>query len=79
MQNFIVSLFENFDENQDLYEENGNRDKYYEKTYLISYFVINSILLNNYQEFINWCEMNNVNILQFDNENHETKQTLIRK
>ena len=64
---------------QDLYEENGNRDKYYEKTYLISYFVINSILLNNYQEFINWCEMNNVNILQFDNENHETKQTLLCK
>jgi hypothetical protein len=61
---------------QDMYDTNGsNRDKlYYEKTYLISYFIINSILLNNYQEFINWCLTNNVNILQFDNENYEKKQ-----
>ena len=61
---------------QDLYDTNSaNRDKlYYEKTYLISYFVINAILLNNYQEFIKWCINNNVNILQFDIENYEKKQ-----
>lgn len=57
---------------QDLYGSDSY--KYNEKTYLISYFVINAILLNNYQEFINWCEMNNVNILQFDNEKYEEKQ-----
>jgi hypothetical protein len=59
-----------------MYDNNSsNRDKlYYEKTYLISYFVINSILLNNYQEFIKWCINNNVNVLQFDNENYEKKQ-----
>jgi hypothetical protein len=64
---------------QDLYDTNSNnRDKlYYEKTYLISYFVINAILLNNYQEFINWCLKNNVNVLQFDNENYEKKQMLL--
>ena len=61
---------------QDLYDTNSaNRDQlYYEKTYLISYFVINAILLNNYQEFINWCLKNNINVLQFDNENYEKKQ-----
>ena len=61
---------------QDLYDTNSaNRDQlYYEKTYLISYFVINAILLNNYQEFINWCIKNNINVLQFDNENYEKKQ-----
>ena len=61
---------------QDLYDTNSaNRDQlYYEKTYLISYFVINAILLNNYQEFIKWCINNNVNVLQFDNENYEKKQ-----
>jgi hypothetical protein len=57
---------------QDLYGSNSY--KYNEKTYLISYFVINAILLNNYEEFINWCEKNNINILQFDNEKHEEKQ-----
>lgn len=65
---------------QDLYGiENGNRDKYYEKTYLISYFVINAIMLNNYQEFIIWCLKNNTNVLHFDNENHEAKQILLCK
>ena len=66
---------------QDMYDMNSaNRDKlYYEKTYLISYFVINSILLNNYQEFINWCLKNNVNVLQFDNENYEKKQISLCK
>jgi hypothetical protein len=61
---------------QDMYDNNSvNRDNlYYEKTYLISYFIINSILLNNYQEFIHWCLNNNVNVLQFDNENYEKKQ-----
>jgi hypothetical protein len=66
---------------QDLYDTNSaKRDKlYYEKTYLISYFVINAILLNNYQEFINWCITNNINVLQFDNENYEKKQILFCK
>ena len=64
---------------QDLYEENGNRDKYYEKTYLISYFIINSILLNNYQEFIKWCLENNINILHFDNNNSSEKQISLCK
>ena len=66
---------------QDMYDNNSaNRDKlYYEKTYLISYFIINSILLNNYQEFIHWCLNNNVNVLQFDNENYEKKQISLCK
>ena len=66
---------------QDMYDNNSaKRDKlYYEKTYLISYFVINAILLNNYQEFIHWCLNNNVNVLQFDNENHEKKQMSLCK
>jgi len=63
---------------EDLYElseiQKNKRDKYNEKTYLISYFVINTILLNNYQEFIEWCLNNNINILQFDNDNYAEKQ-----
>jgi hypothetical protein len=63
---------------EDLYElsdiNKNKRYKYNEKTYLISYFVINSILLNNYQEFIEWCLKNNGNILQFDIENYKEKQ-----
>jgi hypothetical protein len=66
---------------EDLYELSdkhiNKRETYNEKTYLISYFVINSILLNNYQEFIEWCLNNNVNILQFDNENYKEKQQML--
>jgi hypothetical protein len=42
------------------------RDNLYnEKTNVLSYYVIKSILINNYQGFLYWCKNNNLNILQF--------------
>jgi len=38
---------------------------YKEKTSVLSYYILTSILINNYQEFLEWCVVNNTNIFQF--------------
>ena len=38
---------------------------YKEKTNVLSYYVIKTILLNNYQGFLFWCKKNNLSLLQF--------------
>jgi len=38
---------------------------YKEKTNVLSYFVIKTILMNNYQGFLAWCKSNNLSLLQF--------------
>ena len=38
---------------------------YKEDTSVLSYYVIKTILLNNYQGFLAWCESNNTSLLQF--------------
>ena len=38
---------------------------YKEKTNVLSYYVIKTILLNNYQGFLFWCKKNNFSLLQF--------------
>ena len=38
---------------------------YKEKTNVLSYYVIKTILINDYQLFLNWCSTNNESILQF--------------
>jgi hypothetical protein len=38
---------------------------YKEKTNVLSYYIIKTILLNDYQLFLNWCSLNNDFILQF--------------
>jgi len=53
-----------------LYQKNKKssivRDNLYkEKTNVLSYYVIKTILLLNYQSFLEWCSLNNFNILQF--------------
>ena len=41
---------------ENLYKENSN---------VLSYYVIKTILINNYQEFLIWCKKNNISLLQF--------------
>jgi hypothetical protein len=55
---------------KDLYSKthissNIRKTLYKEDTNVLSYYIINLILLNNYQGFLNWCNTNNLNILQF--------------
>jgi len=38
---------------------------YKEETNVLPYYVIKTILLNNYQSFLSWCDTNNFSLLQF--------------
>jgi hypothetical protein len=38
---------------------------YKEKTNVLSYYVIKTILINNYQGFLEWCKYHNFSLLQF--------------
>ena len=54
----------------DLYSNSQNskilRDNLYkEKTNVLSYYVMKTILINNYQSFLLWCNNNNTSLLQF--------------
>lgn len=53
-----------------LYQKGKNNDIvrntfYREKTNILAYYVITFILLNNYDRFIEWCNINNLSLLQF--------------
>ena len=55
---------------KDLYSKNRSSSilretMYKEKTNVLSYYVIKTILLNNYQVFLFWCKKNNLSLLQF--------------
>jgi hypothetical protein len=39
-----------------LYKENSN---------VLSYYIITTIMMNNYQGFLSWCDSNNLSLLQF--------------
>jgi hypothetical protein len=54
----------------DLYSKNSHRKVlretlYKEKTSVLSYYVIKTILMNNYQDFLFWCLNHNLSLLQF--------------
>lgn len=38
---------------------------YKEKTNVLAYYVIKTILMNNYQDFLLWCEKNNMSLIAF--------------
>ena len=55
---------------KDLYSETERsrmlRDNLYkEKTNVLSYYIIKTVLINNYQGFLSWCKTNNLSLLQF--------------
>ena len=39
--------------------------KYKENTNVLSYYILKNVLLNNYNEFLDWCDKNNTNTFQF--------------
>jgi hypothetical protein len=45
---------------------NVRKNLYKENTNVLSYYVIKTILLNNYQSFLEWCNTNNLSLLQFN-------------
>ena len=55
---------------KDLYLKNEysrviRENLYKEKTNVLSYYVIKTILINNFQSFLFWCKTNNLSLLQF--------------
>jgi hypothetical protein len=57
-------------EYRDLYLKNDyskihRENLYKEKTNVLSYYVLKTILLNNFQGFLNWCNKNNFSLLDF--------------
>jgi hypothetical protein len=55
---------------KDLYLKNPKSEllrktMYKEKSNILSYYVIKTILLNSYQDFLKWCSINNSSLLQF--------------
>jgi hypothetical protein len=55
-----TELYSNSD-NARLNRENS----YKEKTNVLAYFVLKTILINNYQDFLSWCNKNNFSLLNF--------------
>jgi hypothetical protein len=45
--------------------KNMRKTLYKEETNVLSYYVVTLVLLNNYQDFVSWCNMNNIVILNF--------------
>lgn len=52
-----------------LISENLRKTLYRENTNVLSYYVITLILLNSYQDFLSWCDVNNISLLQFKKTN----------
>jgi hypothetical protein len=55
---------------KDLYSDTDrsriNRENLYkEKTHVLSYYIIKTVMINNYQGFLSWCKTNNFSLLQF--------------
>jgi hypothetical protein len=55
---------------KNLYKKGENNDLvrstfYREKTNILAYYIITFILLDNYNNFIEWCSNNNLSLLQF--------------
>lgn len=52
----------------DLYDQKTDKkEMYYENTSVLSYYILNAVILNDFENFFEWCINNNKNILQFDN------------
>lgn len=47
------------------YSKSSRETLYKENTHVLAYYVIKTVLLNNFQGFLNWCDKHNVSLMQF--------------
>jgi hypothetical protein len=47
------------------YSQNIRQYLYKEKTNVLSYYIITLILINNFPQFLSWCQKHNISLLQF--------------
>ena len=52
----------------DLHSSLSRNTKYKEKSNILAYYVIKTILIHNFQDFLSWCQRNNSSLLQFNKE-----------
>jgi hypothetical protein len=45
--------------------ENLRKARYKENTNILSYYILTTILLINYQDFLSWCDTNNISLINF--------------
>ena len=62
--NFMDITYKNMYEKSNQ-SENMRKTMFKENTNVLSYYIITLILLNNYQDTISWCNLNNTSLLQF--------------
>jgi len=62
--NFMDMTYKNLYE-KNVHSENIRNTMYKEDTSVLSYYIITLILINNYQDFLSWCNTNNTSLLQF--------------
>jgi hypothetical protein len=62
--NFMDMSYKNMYE-KTRHSESIRRTMFKEKTNVLSYYIITTILLNSYQGFLSWCNTNNTMLIQF--------------
>jgi len=53
----------------DHHSELMRKTLYREKSNVLSYYIITTVMMNNYQGFLSWCNLNNFTLLQFKKTN----------
>ena len=52
----------------DLYSSLSRNTKYKERSNILAYYVIKTILIHDFQDFLSWCQRHNSSLLQFNKE-----------
>ena len=52
----------------DLYSSQSRNIKYKEKSNILAYYVIKTILIHDFQDFLSWCQTHNSSLLQFNKQ-----------
>ncbi len=63
----MIKILNYYNTNYNEFIDKSNKKvKYFEKTYVLSYYILKTILLFDSYNFIEWCVNNNTNLLQFN-------------
>ena len=54
----------------DLYSTVSTNTSYNEKSNILAYYIIKTILLHNFQDFLMWCQNHNTSLLQFNKQDN---------
>jgi hypothetical protein len=55
----------------DLYSSSLRNSNYKEKSNILAYYIIKTILIHNFQDFLSWCQTHNTSLLQFNKKGNK--------